>query len=41
MTSVIKSLDTEEEEENAGDEEDEEVMIEYTHYLVNTLAAFQ
>lgn len=39
MTSVIKALDTEE-EQNAAQEE-EEVTVQYTHYLVNLSGAVQ
>lgn len=40
MTSVIQALDKQEEEQEDV-EEDEEVTIDYTHYLVDPSSAFQ
>lgn len=39
MASVVKALDSHEEREDVAEEE--EVAIDYTHYLVNSSSAFQ
>ena len=40
MTSVVKALEPQEEGQDDA-EEDEEVAVDYTHYLINPSGAFQ